>query len=177
MIVETAYNGTLFRCVRHSTTEPLTGRFAADGGGRWNPPSSFPVLYTFTAQNLARTWVAATWADVSVTLDELQPELQPDLLILEVAVDPVADLASDAGLMAGGLPATYPEGFETRASWGVTRPVGVRIHDQRLWGLITRSASATSWTVPLVNWGEVAIFTEFAPEPKLVDRIPYPDWF
>jgi len=128
------------------------------------------------SNNLARTWVEARLTRGGVALNEIQPEALPDLLVLECKLEKIADLTSDAGLEEVGLPTTYPRGFETEAAYSTTCPIGVQIYNAGLQGIITRSATATKWEGPIANWGEIAIFTDYAPIPILVERQSYERW-
>ena len=105
-----------------------------------------------------------------------QPERLPDLLVLELELDNMADLASTTGLEEVGLPSTYPIGYTTTSAWTVTQTVGATIHDAGHTSILTRSATATQWTGQVETWAEIAIFTDQAPKPALTERIPYGDW-
>jgi len=173
-VLFTSYSGTLFRVIPHTAADPLDTSFARDRGGRWNPPNSFPVLYSFTNQALARDYAQSQLAGGMLTLDEAEPEALSDLLVLTCNYPRLVDAASNAGLQALNLPSAYPVGFI--ATWAATQPIGLALYTAGNAGLVTRSASATSWAGPFVNWGEVAIFIDHAPLPTLVERVPYKDW-
>jgi len=133
-------------------------------------------MYTFMSQTLARTWWFNTLTSAGLTMNDVQPERLPDLIVLDCDFDNVADLSVDVGLSEMGLPTTYPNGFRGSDSYVVTQPVGAAIYESGHTSVLTRSASATTWEEPMFNWAELAIFTEQAPEPVLVDRISYGDW-
>src|SRR5438105_1296114 len=175
-IIGTAFTGQVVRCIPHPATEPLSGALSREHGGRWNPPGSFPVLYTFLSRRVARTWVEARLARGGIALSEVQPEALPDLLVLECHLEQLADLATDAGLKEVGLPSTYPIGFETEAAYPATRPIGMSVYSARAHGVLTRSATATSWEGPVMNWGEIAIFTDYASPPILIERLSHERW-
>ncbi len=173
-VLFTSYSGTLFRVIPHTAVDPLGTNFAQERGGRWNPPNSFPVLYAFTNRALAREYAQSQLAQGVLTLDEAQPEALSDLLVLTCDYPRLVDAASDAGLQALNLPTSYPVGFI--GTWAATQPIGLALYTVGNGGLVTRSASSTSWTGPFINWGEVAIFTDKAPLPTLVDRVSYEEW-
>jgi hypothetical protein len=75
------------------------------------------------------------------------------------------------------LPTTYPIGYLGQDAWAITQPIGAFIYSGGWPGLVTRSATASSWSGPMHEWAEVALFTERAPEPLLVDRLDYRAWY
>jgi RES domain-containing protein len=170
----TTYSGTGYRCIPSSSSTPLATEYSVTYGGRWNSPGSYPVMYTFLSPQLARQWVSTNLSPY--TVDEVQPERLPDLLVLELELDNMADLASTTGLEEVGLPSTYPIGYTTTSAWTVTQTVGATIHDAGHTSILTRSATATQWTGQVETWAEIAIFTDQAPKPALTERIPYGDW-
>jgi hypothetical protein len=133
-------------------------------------------MYTFLSQVLARTWFFDTLASVNMTVNEVQPDALPDLVVLDCDLDNVADLTGAVGLSEVGLPTTYPEGFRGSASWVVTQPIGAAIYSSGHTSILTRSCTATEWDGSIVNWAELAIFTEHAPEPVMVERVSSGDW-
>jgi hypothetical protein len=168
--------GTMFRTIPHSSQTPLSADFNYNLGSRWNEPGTYPVLYMSASVAAARAYVewqsdyfGLLWADMA-------PEDQPDLLVLTIEAS-CADVASDSGLTFYGLPKTYPIGYLGPEAWTITRPIGASIYEAGWPGLVTRSATLTSWSGPMSEWAEVALFTEKAPAPLLVDRLAYRDWY
>jgi hypothetical protein len=88
----------------------------------------------------------------------------------------VADAVTDAGLARLGLPSSYPVGFPP-LQHTATRAVGHALFDAGVAGLAARSATMTSWSGPISSWADVAIFTTKTPQPLLVDRFGYDDWY
>jgi RES domain-containing protein len=176
MKTTTSYNGTLFRCIPNASTAPLSSQYSVSSGGRWNAQGTYPVLYTFLSQGTARDWLSISYANAGVSPADLEPSRLPDLVVLDGSYDNVANLTTEEGLTEVGLPSTYPVGYTTTAAWSVTQPVGANICSQGHTAILTCSASASSWDGPLENWAELAIFTDNAPAPRLVDRLPYDDW-
>jgi len=173
--VTTDYTGHVFRCVPHGTKEPLDTSYSL-GGGRWNAPGTFQVLYTFLSVDLARTWAQQQLANVGATPDNTQPERLPDLVVIDCNLTAIADLTRPAGLSSVGLPTTYPVGYETQAAWTVTQPIGAALYNQGTPGLLARSATAKAWDGETSSWAELAIFPDHAPPQVLVDRLPYTAW-
>lgn len=172
----TSFSGTVFRCIPSASTTPLSSTYSVTYGGRWNAAGTYPVLYTFLSQNLASTWYYSSLTSAGLTINEVQPEQLPDLIVLNCNLDNVADLTTDEGLSEVGLPATYPEGFRGREAWVTTQPIGTTIYNSGNTSILTRSASASSWEGSMVDWAELAVFTEQATEPELVERISPEDW-
>jgi len=173
-VLFTAYSGALFRVIPNGATDPLATSFALAAGGRWNPPNSFEALYTFTNQSLARNYAQSQLAAGVVMLEEAEPEALPDLLVLHGEYPRLVDVASDEGLRAVNLPTTYPIGFT--GTWAATQPIGLALYTGGNAGLVTRSASASSWAGPVTNWGEVCIFVGRAPFPTVVERLSFKEW-
>jgi hypothetical protein len=95
---------------------------------------------------------------------------------MDCKLDGVVDLTTAEGLKAVGLPETYPIGFQTPAAYVVTQPIGASLNALGSPGLITRSATAAAWDGPMFHWAEVAIFTDHAPTPTVLERLPYASW-
>lgn len=171
----TTYSGTVYRCIPSPSTTPLSTEYSVTYGGRWNAAGSYPVMYTFLSEQLARQW----WLGNSMPpfpVKERQPELLPDLLVLDWELDNVADLTCTAGLEEVGLPSTYPVGYTGQTSWTVTQSVGATVNASGHTGILTRSASTTEWSGRVESWAEIAVFTDQAPSPTLTKRIPSGDW-
>ncbi len=168
--------GNLFRTIPHISQTPLSSDFAYNLGSRWNAPGSYPVLHTSGSVAGARAFVNWQAEFFGVPLADAAAEDQPDLLVLSIEAT-FADVASDSGLALYGLPKTYPLGYQGNDAWTITQPIGASIYAAGLPGLVTRSATLSSWSGPMHEWAEVAIFTDLAPAPRLVDRFSYQDWY
>lgn len=168
--------GTLFRTVPHSSQTPLSSQFAYNLGGRWNPPGSFPVLYTSASVAGVRAFVDWQSDYYGIQWADRAPEDQPDLLVLTIEGS-FADVATESGLTFYGLPKTYPIGYQGAEAWTITQPIGASIYAAGWPGLVTRSATLSSWSGPMQEWAEVAIFADKAPTPQLVGRFAYDDWY
>ena len=170
------FSGTAFRLIPHGSNDPLSTSYSLRGG-RWNASSSYEVMYTFTATTTAREFMSSQEAYGAFSWQEIQPEFQLDLLVLDWSVSGMADLATDGGLNAYGLPSSYPVGYESPASWSTTQPIGMTIHNTAAAGLVARSASATDFSGPTINWAELAVFPERTAPPRLEARIAFADWY
>ena len=174
MQTATTYSGTVYRCIPNSSITPLSTEYSVTYGGRWNAAGSYPMMYTFLSTQVARQWVSARLSPYS--LDEVQSDILPDLLVLNVDLDNVADLAGTEGLQEVGLPSTYPQGYMGSSAWTVTQSVGAVIYQAGHTSILTRSTSATEWSGQVEAWAEVAVFADQAPKPEVTDRISPGDW-
>lgn len=170
------FQGNLYRSVPHSSQTPLSTDYAYNYGGRWNPPGTYPVMYTSTSVDGAKAFVDWQADFFGIGWADRAPEDQPDLLVLTFNAT-LADVATDSGLALHGLPKTYPLGYQSPSAWTITQPIGVSICATGVAGLVTRSASMSNWSGPITEWAEVAIFAQQAPKPVLVDRFAYSDWY
>lgn len=88
--------------------DPLDPTFAAEFGGRWNPPGSYPVLYLNGDVQTVRLQIERMLAGSPVHPDDLDDEAY----VLVPATLPrsqrSADAVTDPGLRALGLPTSYP---------------------------------------------------------------------
>jgi hypothetical protein len=124
--------------------DPLEGRFAADRGGRWNPPESFPVVYLCRSIEVARANVYRKLARQPYGPEDLRPETGPVLVRTRVPDDRYLNAVTDAGLRDLGLPRTYPLDSRRRTvPWQRCQPIGLRAWDAGLPGVAARSAAAT----------------------------------
>ena len=171
-----AVQGNVFRAIPHGSATPLSTQFAFELGGRWNSPSSYPVFYTSGSVTGVRNYVNWQAENYGLPLDSWAPEDQPDLLVVSVDGS-FADLATDFGLVNRGLPPTYPLGYLASESWSITQSIAATLYLAGWPGLVTRSATASSWSGPITEWAEVAIFSERFGTPAMVSRIAYRDWY
>ena len=122
--------------------DPLSGEFARRLGGRWNPPGGFAVVYLNGDVRVARANVLARFAGLPYGPEDLEPSAAPVLVSTDVEPDDFADLVSDAGCVAAGLPVTYPEDAAgLPVPHEACRPVGRAAWDEGLPGIACRSAA------------------------------------
>jgi len=121
--------------------DPLDGTSAGLRGGRWNSPGSSAVLYLNANVVTARLQIDRLLAGTPVIPDDLDD----DAFILAFAVLPrtqvCADVVSDAGVKALGLPGSYPvdpTGIEIPHS--TCQAIGAAVRRRRLRGICCRSA-------------------------------------
>jgi hypothetical protein len=121
--------------------DPLEPRFAAERGGRWNPPSSFDALYLNGDVATARLQLERMLADSPLRIDDLED----DAYVLVAATLPRQQECADAvgadALLALGLATIYPLDAEGNlVGQTVCQGIGAIVHEARLRGVWCRSA-------------------------------------
>jgi hypothetical protein len=135
--------GRYLRVADPSWPRPLDGSVAAERGGRWNPPGSFPVVYLCSKVETARANVLRRFAGLPYSPLDLLPERRPILVETNVRVHRAVDIVTDAGCRAAGLPTTYPhESDGSEVGWDRCRPIGQAAWDQGETSIACRSAAA-----------------------------------
>lgn len=171
-----AFNGILYRTIPSYSIEPLTARFSINGG-RWNPPNTHLVLYTYSAVHTAQVAFTNYALNLGVDVANINPEFQRDLVVLQLNANQLADVATNFGLQNVGLPPEYPIGYKSEADWAKTRPIGQGIYASGARGIVTRSASLTDWSGPIEGWAEIAVFPDRCEAPVILQRLAFSDWF
>jgi hypothetical protein len=119
----------------------LDGRYAAERGGRWNPPESFPVVYLTSSVTVARAYVFHKLEGQPYGPEDLQTG--PVLVRTRVPEDRYVNAVTEAGLRDIGLPKTYPLDSRRRlVPWHRCQQVGLRAWEGGLPGVAARSARA-----------------------------------
>lgn len=155
MLRETVPNShTWWRIADPSWDNPLDPSFAQRHGGRWNPPDSFPVLYLNEDLETARLNLALFVAKQPYELDDLREEMRPTLVACSLPREQeVCDAHSQAGLVAVGLPVTYPlDSNGTLVPQSRCRPIGARARNAHLRGVRARSARDASGARRELAW-------------------------
>jgi hypothetical protein len=131
------------RITRPHYADPFDPTFAQRRGGRWNPPESWPTLYLNEDMATVHAQVRHLFAGRGIEPDDLDDDAP---IRLAVATLPgrqrVADVITDAGVAAVGLPASYPLDEDgAPLPHAVTQAIGTSVHDQRHRGVWCRSAA------------------------------------
>ena len=122
--------------------DPLDGRYAAQRGGRWNPPESFPVVYLCASVAIARAYVYRKLEGQPYGPEDLRSESAPVLVRARVPEDRYLNVVTDAGCRDAGLPRTYPlDGRRRIVPWRRCQPIGLRAWEAGLPGVAARSAA------------------------------------
>ena len=111
--------------------DPLSPFYAAEHGGRWNPPGSFPTLYLNADPRTSRLQIGRMLAGSPVHPDDLDD----DAFVLIAATLPrdqtCADATTRAGLRALDLPDGYPQDGEGgTVAHPLCQQAGARVHEQ-----------------------------------------------
>jgi hypothetical protein len=133
--------GPYLRVADPDWDDPLDGRYAAERGGRWNPPESFPVVYLTSSVEVARAYVFLKFEDQPYGPEDLRNG--PILVRTRVPEDRYLNAVTEAGLRDVGLPKTYPlDGRRRLIAWPRCQPIGLQAWESGLPGVAARSARA-----------------------------------
>lgn len=131
------------RITRPHSADPFDRSFAKRRGGRWNPQESWPTLYLNHDLATVHAQVRHLFAGRGIEPDDLDDDAP---IRLAAATLPgrqrAADVVSDRGVAAVGLPTSYPldEGGG-QVPHDTTQAVGVEVHRAGLRGVLCRSAA------------------------------------
>lgn len=161
------------RVVDPAWEDPLDPTYAAEHGGRWNPPGSFPTLYLNEDLETSRTRVEALLRGSPVQPDDLDPGF--DLIVATLPrSQSVADAVTARGLESLGLPDTYPRHRNGRpVRHEVCQPIGRSVYETGLRGVHARSAVTDDGAGRELAWFPVRLSSRAI----LHDRIAFSDWF
>src|SRR4029077_19172972 len=146
--------GPYLRVADPDWDDPLDGRFAADRGGRWNPPESFPVVYLCRTVAVARANGYRRLERQPYGPEDLRPEAGPILVRTTVPEDRYLNVITDAGCRDAGLPTTYPLDSRRRiVPWRRCQPIGLRTWETGVPGVAARSAATGGGGEELAYFG------------------------
>ncbi len=131
------------RLTRPHYGDPFDPSCAQRRGGRWNPPRSWPTLYLNEDMVTVHAQVAHMFTGRGIEPDDLDDDAP---IMLAAATLPraqrAADVVSDEGVAAAGLPASYPVDDDgLTVSHETTQIVGTTVHEKGLRGVWCRSAA------------------------------------
>lgn len=144
MIVTHVPDGHVWlRLTRPHYADPFDPTFAQRRGGRWNPAESWPTLYLNEDMGTVHAQVRHLFAGRAIEPDDLDDDAP---IRLAAATLPgrqrVADVITEAGVVAVGLPATYPlDGGGAPLPHSTTQAIGTSVHGQGHRGVWCRSAA------------------------------------
>lgn len=141
------------RAANPDWTDPLDPSHAAERGGRWNPPDSYPTLYLNGDVGTARAQIERMLTGSPVRIDDLDD----DAYVLVAATLPASQVCANAttpaGLRALDLPGSYPlDSAGVVLPVAVCQPVGLHVKSAGLRGVWCRSASMSDGTGRELAW-------------------------
>lgn len=167
----------VFRVVRARWDDPLDASYSrAAPDRRWNT-AAFPALYCCCSVGVARAVALDVFRAAGVEIDDLQPDVRPQLVEIEWGGS-VVDVASAEGVEAAGFAVEYPRGSDTAA----TRAAAERWHAGGAEGVCARSASLqrlgiADWSGDHRRFAELALFVgDGATPPVLLRRRDDTGW-
>ena len=141
------------RVCRPDWADPFDPGFAARRGGRWTPPGSWPTLYLSRDLATARSQVECLLVGTPVEPDDLTDDAFQLVATRLPRGQVAADVVTDAGVAAAGLPATYPDdGTGERVAHASCWPVAESAHGAGLDGVECRSAATPRGTGRELAW-------------------------
>lgn len=153
--------------------DPLDPAFAAEHGGRWNPPGSHPTLYLNEDLATARAQVSKLLDGSPVEPDDLDPGFDLVAATLPRSQD-VADAVSEAGLEALGLPVSYPRYPNGRpVRHEACQPIGTAVNEAGLRGVHARSAAHEEGAGRELAWFPARATSRAT----LVGRLSFGEWW
>ena len=169
-IVTTSIGGRYLRVVDWHWHDPLDASHSArPPGGRWNAPG-LQCLYLNADMDTARANALRRFDGRPVNIHDIDPASAPHLVEIEVAEGTALDAFTDGGLVAAGLPSSYPIGPSGRiVPHSRCQPIGRQAHDNGLNGVDSRSAAAGGTR-------ELAWFPDLGTA-RLVSRKPKSEWW
>lgn len=168
-------SGRYLRVADPAWHRPLDATFAAESGGRWNPPVSFPVTYLCRTLAVARANVVRRFESLPYGVLDIYPDRRPVLVATYVTPHRSVDVVTDLGCRSVDLPVSYPfDGHGARIGWARTQPIGVAAHEAG-----ERSIACRSAALPRGESGEeLAWFVRSRNDALRLDgRRPFGDWF
>jgi RES domain-containing protein len=161
--------GVYLRVADPEWGDPLDPSFAQAGGGRWNPPGSFAVLYLSADVATARANVDRRFADLPYGAVDLQTDRQPVLVGADVPPSRFVDVVTEDGCTAAGLPASYAlDARGDEIAHATCQPIGAAAKAQGFPGIACRSAARPGGE-------ELAWFVDEIVAPTGVR--PFDDWY
>jgi hypothetical protein len=160
------------RVCRPEWDDPFDPEFARVRGGRWTPPGSWPTLYLSRDLATARQQVSRLLEGSPVDPDDLTDDAFELVAARLPRRQEAADVVTDEGVAAAGLPAGYPvDGAGDRVTHGACWPVAEAAHGCGLDGVECRSAASTSTTGRELAWWPEGR----SPRPR-AGRVPFGAW-
>jgi hypothetical protein len=165
--------GRYFRIADPAWADSLDPAFSVVRGGRWNPPSTFPVLYLNRDLHTSRANLARKFAGRPYGPEMLDPAQAPVLLQTVVDETDFVDAVTDNGCIELGLPVTYPlDEKGNEVGWDRCQPIGLAMREAAEPGIACRSAATPDRTgeefALFRGTGDTAV--------RVVRRLTFDEW-
>ncbi|MHB8139661.1 MAG: RES family NAD+ phosphorylase [Vulcanimicrobiaceae bacterium] len=162
--------GLYYRVCRPDWENPALTAYSKRNGGRWNPPGEFGALYLNATIAVA---VANAHRSISqefgtfATFADLRTDRLPNLQVFTVRNTLFVDAVSTPGLVALGLPGSYPHGCSHSRCQAIAR----KLYAANEAGVAARSA--------VTDGEELTIFDSHTAlaRRKPNSRIPFAQWY
>ena len=163
----------LFLLADPAWVDPTATTYALVNGGRWNSPGSHQTLYLCADEATAAAQVRRLLRGSFLTPEDLRDDAFVLITVTLPTVALVADAHSTAGLMALGLPTTYPrESDGTPIPRARCQPIGDQLAQDGLEGVHARSATDGA----AEHHRELAWFPRDGQSAQIVKRLPFGQW-
>jgi hypothetical protein len=166
---------TWWRIADRGWSDPLDPGFAAQRGGRWNPPASFPTLYLNEDLATARLNLRAFIAQWPYEPEDLRADNGPLLVAATLPrAQKVCDIHTALGVVKAGLHENYPLDLNGHPiPHDTCQAIGARVKSAGLRGVHTRSAQARDG-----SGRELAWFPATAQSRARSTRtLSFPEWY
>ena len=165
---------TWVRVADESWTDPLDPTYADSTGGRWNAPGDGPTLYLNRDVETAQAQIARLLEHTSIDPEDLRDDAPFVLVSAHLpARQRVADATTDTGLVALGLPRSFPNRARGgEVPWAACHKAGRAVRAESLRGVMARSAAT-----PDGSGRELAWFpARGAHAQEVGPRVAFRDW-
>lgn len=162
--------GSYYRVCKPDWTECGDTSFSRIRGGRWNAPGEHAVLYLNCTVRMAALQAHENFRGEAHSLFDLRPERRPHLQAFAVSDAEYVDAVTDAGVVALGLPAAYPDGV----GWELCQPVGRTLFLEEERGIACRTACRGGGDP---DHEELALFERDGGAAAPGERRAFAEWF
>jgi hypothetical protein len=143
-----------WRVADTSWDDPMDPTWADRAGGRWNAPGDGATLYLNADLDTARAQIARMLLNTAIDVEDLRDDAPFVAVPVRLpARQRVADATTDLGLVALGLPRTYPARPRGgQVGWTTCRRVARTVRAARLRGVLARSAATPDGSGRELAW-------------------------